>query len=285
MSNHTLTQAETETAPDSVSRCPICLVHSDHPLVLRSIKEALRSDPVFCSRMELYQSNSKPLYGSRQQLLIMDTCSVEHWASCLESWHTDGGTAIALVSPEAYTEQSELQLLYLGAAGVLPFDNDLMINLPKAVHAVFQGHFWNRRVVLSFYVKRATCVLREASTTDRRLTVREIQVLDLVQHKASNRTIAQRLSISERTAKFHISNILRKLKLTNRREIQSLNSSSSLLCPEWLSSPQIVSHGCISFPQQRTDLLKGSAPKHRMEREGIDLESHRTMLSRAAGGP
>jgi len=198
-------------------------------------------------------------------LLIIDTCSVENGRHALRLAHGWRNCYCPGFIRSIY-RTVRITAALSWAAGVLHFD-DLMIDLPKAIHTVYQGRLWSRRAVLSLYIKRATLVLREASTTDRKLTAREIQVVNLVQRKASNRTIAQRLSISERTAKFHISNILRKLTLANRREIQSLNSSSSLLCPEWLlPSPQPVAHGCISFPQHRMDMLNGG-PKHRMERK------------------
>ena len=59
------------------------------------------------------------------------------------------------------------------------------------------------------------------------LTGREIEVLKEVRTGASNREIAERLVISERTVKNHISNILTKLNLKNRhaaaRLAQNLN--------------------------------------------------------------
>ena len=48
------------------------------------------------------------------------------------------------------------------------------------------------------------------------LTPREWEVLDLVRAGLTNAAIAERLGISERTAKFHVSEILGKLGLENR---------------------------------------------------------------------
>jgi DNA-binding CsgD family transcriptional regulator len=54
------------------------------------------------------------------------------------------------------------------------------------------------------------------------LTERERQVLDLLTSGATNRTIARRLFISERTASVHVSNILRKFGVSNRTEAAQL---------------------------------------------------------------
>ena len=58
--------------------------------------------------------------------------------------------------------------------------------------------------------------------TDRwQLTAREQSVLDLVASGARNRAIAESLSISENTVKFHVANLLRKANASNRAELVS----------------------------------------------------------------
>ncbi len=51
-----------------------------------------------------------------------------------------------------------------------------------------------------------------------RLTARELEVLKLVAHGASNRDVARELVISENTVKNHVRNILEKLHLHSRME-------------------------------------------------------------------
>jgi DNA-binding NarL/FixJ family response regulator len=50
------------------------------------------------------------------------------------------------------------------------------------------------------------------------LTEREIQVLQLAADGLTNKALAQTLSISENTVKYHIKNILQKLGVQNRTE-------------------------------------------------------------------
>jgi DNA-binding NarL/FixJ family response regulator len=50
------------------------------------------------------------------------------------------------------------------------------------------------------------------------LTERELEVLKYVSDGLSNGEIAQRLFISRKTASVHVSNIMRKLKVTSRVE-------------------------------------------------------------------
>jgi NarL family two-component system response regulator LiaR len=54
--------------------------------------------------------------------------------------------------------------------------------------------------------------------TEKPLTEREVEVLRLVARGLSNQKIADRLVVSERTVRTHVSNILDKLHLANRTE-------------------------------------------------------------------
>jgi DNA-binding NarL/FixJ family response regulator len=49
------------------------------------------------------------------------------------------------------------------------------------------------------------------------LTPRELDVLVLIAHHATDREIAEQLSISPRTVMHHVSNVLAKLGVTHRR--------------------------------------------------------------------
>jgi DNA-binding NarL/FixJ family response regulator len=59
-----------------------------------------------------------------------------------------------------------------------------------------------------------------ATTEEEPLTAREREVLELmVEGVVSNRKLAKRLDLSENTVKFHVRNILDKLRLHNRAEV------------------------------------------------------------------
>jgi DNA-binding NarL/FixJ family response regulator len=49
------------------------------------------------------------------------------------------------------------------------------------------------------------------------LTAREAQALQLLMRRLTNKEISSALGISERTVKYHVSNILSKLQLEDRR--------------------------------------------------------------------
>lgn len=56
-------------------------------------------------------------------------------------------------------------------------------------------------------------------STQKRLTVREKQMLLLVRSGLSNKEIASKINRSERTVKFHVGNLLRKYSTLNRHSL------------------------------------------------------------------
>ncbi|MFB6441350.1 response regulator [Streptomyces sp. NPDC056411] len=64
------------------------------------------------------------------------------------------------------------------------------------------------------------------------LTGRERDVLILVAHGCSNQEIADELVISERTARTHVSNVLRKLQLTSRTQAALVAVRQGLVPPQ-----------------------------------------------------
>jgi DNA-binding NarL/FixJ family response regulator len=63
------------------------------------------------------------------------------------------------------------------------------------------------------------------------LSPREVQVLELVALRLSNKEIAARLSISEHTVKNHLKNILAKLQLSSRRQAAAYAVAHGLIPP------------------------------------------------------
>ena len=80
---------------------------------------------------------------------------------------------------------------------------------------------WVGRALLSRFVDSALCTvpLRVYATGYEGLTRRERQVLDAVLDNLSNKEIARRLQMSERTAKFHVSNLLVKHGVRRRADL------------------------------------------------------------------
>ncbi|HKZ50710.1 MAG TPA: response regulator transcription factor, partial [Dehalococcoidia bacterium] len=101
-----------------------------------------------------------------------------------------------------------------GAQGLLLRDVDAAILL-TALRAVSQG-----LVVLASELAAAVppARARGAMPLAEELTPRELEVLQLLAEGLPNKSIAQRLGISEHTVKFHVNAILGKLGAQSRTE-------------------------------------------------------------------
>jgi len=221
-----------------------CIVLSNHPLVCSTSKRALAMDPSLSGGVKPYSSSLKPCTNC--DILILDTCSVERWAEVLERWQSAGGRSIVVVSG-SQTESDELQMLYLGASGIVAFSENFNTYLPHVVCAVAQGELWVRREVLNEYVRRTNPLWRHISSSDHFFTAREQEIVGLLWQGHSNKQIASTLGISERTAKFHVSNILGKCEMKSRRELLGADHLSPR-ATDLLRFPTRMASGAQIFP-------------------------------------
>jgi NarL family two-component system response regulator LiaR len=104
-----------------------------------------------------------------------------------------------------------------GATGYLLKDVD-PADLHQAIQVVHAGEVQLHPDVMKKLMQRATAPQTESDTASGDLTPRELEVLAQVAQGKSNREIALTLSISEKTVKTHVGNILSKLHLSDRTQ-------------------------------------------------------------------
>lgn len=121
---------------------------------------------------------------------------------------------------EKFDKNSAFGLLHLGAKGLLSYP-EARGQLPRALQTVAKGGFWVPRALLSSFVDSILRAGRtgRGSKWSSRLSAREMQVLDLLLSNQSNKEIASKLRIAERTVKFHVSNVLAKFGVQRRADL------------------------------------------------------------------
>jgi DNA-binding NarL/FixJ family response regulator len=110
-------------------------------------------------------------------------------------------------------------LLRTGFAGFISHDQALH-QLGPAINAVAEGQVWASPEVIRIYMNLTSQRAAIRGTGIETLTIRENQVLDLLRRRYSNKEMANLLGISESTVKFHVSNVLTKLSVTDRRDVK-----------------------------------------------------------------
>lgn len=125
-----------------------------------------------------------------------------------------------IVLAENFTDSSTFPLLEAGVKGVLDY-SEASAHLPEAVRTVAGGDYWVERRVLSRFVDSTLQSSRRrlAQVPSPLLSPREREVLACLHGNFSNKEIARKLKISERTAKFHVSNLLTKFGVKRRADL------------------------------------------------------------------
>jgi two-component system response regulator DevR len=121
-------------------------------------------------------------------------------------------------------EDLVVRAVHAGARGYVVKDVDTT-ELVRAIRAVSAGES-------AFDARSAAAVVRSLNgrnDTRQQLTGRELEVLRLLATGLSNHAIGERLFISATTAKFHVSNIMRKLEVTRRAEAVYAASKRGLI--------------------------------------------------------
>ena len=112
--------------------------------------------------------------------------------------------------------------------------------LPRALQAVTAGGFWVPRILLSRFVDSVISKERELKAdkvSGINISRREHEIIDNLLLNLSNKEIANRLNISERTVKFHVSNLLVKFNVQRRADLMLLCYQSGYTFAERSSLP------------------------------------------------
>jgi DNA-binding NarL/FixJ family response regulator len=125
-----------------------------------------------------------------------------------------------LVVAERFEETAAFPLLRLGVKGLLSYP-ELARHLASAVTVIANGGYWVRRALLFRFVDATLAAVRRPrlASTSAYLSQREREVHELLMENLSNKEIAVRLNVSERTAKFHVSNLLGKHGVKRRADL------------------------------------------------------------------
>jgi len=125
---------------------------------------------------------------------------------------------IAILILTAYDDDEYvLGLLDAGAAGYM-LKSARGRDLAGAIRAIKSGESVLHPNIIAKLLKRATVALVKEHKTSELLSDRESEVLRLVALGMSNKEIADRLSLSQRTIKAHLTNTFNKLNVASRSE-------------------------------------------------------------------
>jgi DNA-binding NarL/FixJ family response regulator len=134
-----------------------------------------------------------------------------------------GSKFLALLPPGDTGHAEKTRLFSWGLDGFVELHKTWQRELSQAIRSILKGQLWVPPEVLLAFVKQAKALLDAQLLHGHFLTAREAEILQLLMRRLTNKEISTALNISERTVKFHVSNILSKLQLEDRRGLSPGN--------------------------------------------------------------
>lgn len=177
---------------------PTVTVHGFHQLSEKLVK--LKPDILFLDYL---------LPGLKNQQSISDLINLGN------------DTKIIIFSP-GFSDDIEWRLLKIGIKGCCLSDMQPP-QIKRIIDVISQGELWFRRSLTNRILSELVKVTFEKNRIEQavrdlleNLTRREYEIAMLVSRGDSNKKIAQQLAITERTVKAHLTEIFRKLHISDR---------------------------------------------------------------------
>lgn len=196
------------------------MIADDHPLVREALHRALEGEEDIEVVAEVGDGEEAVKFASelKPNVAVMDIVmpklnGIEATRKIKES---APDTAILVLT--AYDDDEYvLGLLDAGAAGYL-LKSARGRDLVGAIRAIRSGESVLHPKIIAKLLKRATTAPAGKHKASDLLSERESEILNLVTSGMSNKEIAEKLFLSQRTIKAHLTNIFNKLNVASRSE-------------------------------------------------------------------
>lgn len=165
--------------------------------------------------------------GSRPDVIVLDCSAMDCTTGAVESILQRHPSVSILVLADKADQEHVYNALKRGVRGYLLKGTSGM-ELVQTVRALYQGQsFISPSLAAKLLMRAGPGAMSEARGSGQlpHLTAREQQILSILVQGRSNKEIGNKLELSEKTIKHHLTNILQKLRVRNRVEAALLASN------------------------------------------------------------
>jgi two-component system, NarL family, nitrate/nitrite response regulator NarL len=210
------------------------MIADDHAIFRAALRRLLEFEPGFHVAGES-AGNGDVVNVARQlepDILLLDDSHGHRTLDAVRGVNSLAHTCRTILLTLQIKEQHLVQAFRAGARGVMAKASPVDM-LFKGIDAVMAGEYWVGRERVADLVR----VFRSEPVEPHHnrpfgLTSRELQVVEAVVGGYTNKEIADRLAISQNTAKHHLSSIFDKLGVSNRLELALFTHSHRILQEE-----------------------------------------------------
>jgi len=219
--------------PTVSTRSPVrVLIADEHAIFRAALRRVLEFEPGFQVAGET-AGNGEVVTLARQlapDVLLMDIDTPGHCSlDAVRELSSPPHACRTIILTSEMQEQEVVRVFRAGARGIMTKASPVDL-LFKSIDAVMAGEYWVGRERVADLIR--VLQSQPVKTEDHRpfgLTSRELEVVQAVVGGYTNKEIAERLSISQNTAKHHLSSIFDKLGVSNRLELALFTHSHHIL--------------------------------------------------------
>jgi two-component system response regulator DegU len=198
------------------------LIADDHSMVRQGIKQILELENDFTVIAQASNGEEAVLMArqSNPDIILMDiNMPGMNGLQAIKELKEENQNVRVLVLTIHEDREYLFKTLQMGAEGYVLKDAEPSV-LMDAIRNICKGESYIQPNMTKELVKEFTRITLHdrPAHDDNRLTAREIEVLELIAEGMINKEIAKQLYISEKTVKNHVSNIFKKLNVSDRTQ-------------------------------------------------------------------